>query len=200
MPGPELVDVLGLREAYSSSPIETMERALRQAWATPSAFVRGLERVAGVRVALDLCAEATTAKAPVWFGPGSPHGVTDTLLDDWSWGAGLAYCNPDFARKGQWANLVLGSQVPTWFLVPPSTDQEWFSTLTNSPRAHLHILRGRLRFDPPPGIAPSAPNGPVVLWSVNFDRPLLPGSLIVKDLLELGREPWSEEGDRGAMG
>lgn len=182
----DLVQVLGLAEAYKANPHGTLDYAVRQTWATPAALVRGLERLAGCTVELDLCAEQHTAKAPVWFGPRSPHGVTDTLNETWESRAGLAWCNPDFRRKGQWADLVLASKIPTWFLVPPATDQPWFGRLLEHPRAHLHALQGRVAFEPPEGVAATSPNGPVVLWSLNFARPLFPARLIVRDLLSLG--------------
>ena len=182
----DLLDVLGLADAYASNPGKAWDYARRQTWATPAAFVRGLEMIAGARVELDLCAEESTAKARVWYGPRSPHGVTDTLRGDWSTDARLAWCNPDFARKAQWVDLILRKGVPVWLLVPPTTDQAWFSDLVRHPRAHWHALGGRLKFEPPPGVPATSPNGPVVLWSVNFDRPLLPSCLLVRDVLKAG--------------
>ena len=182
----DLLEALGLGDAYGSHPHRTWDYAIRQTWATPAAFVCGLERIAEVKVDVDLCAEKHTAKAPIWYGPRSPHGVTNTFKDPWPLEPGLAWCNPDFARKAQWADFILKRGVPTWFLVPNTTDQAWFGRLFCHKRAHLHILQGRLAFEPPEGVNESQRRGAVVLWSINFDAPLLPQHLVVRDVLQIG--------------
>jgi hypothetical protein len=71
--------------------------------------IRRLEEILGGEFVLDVCAEAETAKAPVWFGPG---GVAEDamVVMDWSYWLGaplrysrpLIYCNPPFRRIGDW--------------------------------------------------------------------------------------------------
>ena len=76
--------------------------------------------------------------------------------------------------------------VPTWFLVPAATEQAWFGELLTHERAHLHVLQGRLAFEPPSGVQVSSPRGAVVLWSLNVDKPLLPQHLVVQEVLRVG--------------
>ncbi len=214
-----LLDLLGLRKSWENadSPknrrkgivakkrADVWDRARRQVWATPCTFVRGIEIISGIQVTVDVCAEAHTAKAPKYFGPGSPY-LVDALREETNglgevyynyWGNYLKkrdvlWCNPDFLRKWVWAAGIQGGTHPGFLLVPPATDQSWFGDLLEDKRSHLTVLEGRMCFEPPEGVEPSTPNGGTVLWSVNFDEPVLPCRLDWKEVCEIGagRKMW----------
>lgn len=204
----QILDVLGLREAFDKIDPERVDarasvwnKAQRQLWATPQSFVDGVAAIADLKITVDLCAEKHTAKAPVWFGPGSPVGVQDAIgckpdgLGGYSYrywheqvgSEDVLWCNPDFLRKRRWVKGLLLDDVPGFLLVPPATDQAWFGDLHEDPRCHLTVLEGRMRFEPPEGIAPSSPNGGTVLWQVNFDSPVLPLRLDWREVCEIGK-------------
>lgn len=165
------------------------KRAARQTWATPAAFVGGIARITERPIDIDVCAEAWSAKAPVWIGPGSSYG-TDGLAEPWS--ADTAWCNPPYETIGPWVEKALsetrnGDGVLTWLLVPPRTDRPWWHQLCRASCTYLVFLEGRIEFVPPPGIDPSTPMGGVVLWQVGGAEPLLPLSLGVAQVLRAGR-------------
>lgn len=189
-----ILDLLGFLVAYDAAKNEeargkVLTRAWRQLWATPQWFVDGLAELAGVSFDLDLCAEAATAKAPLWFGPGSPvmiHGPGEEIRPavdafeamPWRYYLGgshtAAWFNPPFLQMQRWVNGILGETCGRmWRAIgvsPSSTDRPWFGQLLRHHRTHMTTVEGeRLRFEPPPGVKPSSPGGGVVVWSVGFD-------------------------------
>lgn len=195
----ETLKLLGLYEAWEKadaalrSKIEN--KALRQLWATPEAFVRGLEAIGQFKFTVDLCATAETTKAPIWFGPGSPlcedifarlpeEGMSPSDLFEQR---DIVWCNPDYLRKDQWTALVQDCDAPTILNVPMSPDMDYSARLHEDPRSHLTLLTGRIQYEPPEGIEPSTSKVPTVLWAVNFDLPALPPVLKVKDVMAIGK-------------
>lgn len=189
----------GKAEAHELAKI--WDKAQRQLWATPQSFVDGLAAIADLQITVDLCAEAHTAKAPIWFGPGSPI-CEDSIgrFDDGLGGYGyrfwhhlvevedVLFCNPDFLRKSLWTKGMRRDEAIRGFLnVPPDTDQGWFGDLHEDPRCHLTVLEGRLRYEPPEGIKATSPNGGTVVWQVNFDAPVLPPRLDWREVCEIGK-------------
>lgn len=177
-----------------------LTRAWRQLWATPQWFVDGLSVLAQVSVTLDLCAEARTAKAPWWFGPGSPlivHAPGEMprpALDAFeaeSWRGRLtageaAWCNPPFALATRWVERLLWEAdlgLHALMVTPASTDRPWFAALARHDRAHMTLIEGeRLRFLPPPGVQASSPAGGVVVWTLGWSVPRLPPVLTLTEI------------------
>ncbi len=92
------------------------EAVLRDSWGTPQklfdelnaevlALKRAVNAAATAGFTVDIAAEAWNAKCAVWFGPGSPTGVQDTLTQgniagqDW-------FCNPPFSQIDKWLGWV----------------------------------------------------------------------------------------------
>lgn len=149
---------------------------VRQRWATPRALIQAVESYVGP-IDLDACAESHTAKAPRWYGPGSPLGE-DGLTAPW---VGTTWCNPPYDSIEPW---VLRAQdhvrvLPTnraLLLVPPRTEQRWWHRLTDDSLAKLRVLRPRVAFDAPDSIASRAPSFPVVIWELSARLPRLPAA------------------------
>lgn len=100
---------------------KALEAKLRDTWGTPQALFDQLnaevlarkQAIAAARglppptvgFTVDICAEQWNAKCPVWYGPGSPTGVQDTLTQgniagqDW-WG------NFPFSQLDKWLPWV----------------------------------------------------------------------------------------------
>lgn len=178
----------------------TTERDARQCWATPAALVRGVERLSGVPIILDVCAKEWSAKAPAWLGPGSPI-AEDGLTADW-WGLAMAavplasvraaWCNPPFASIDPWVETALAAAsrsrgMVTWLLVPARTDRPWWTKLVLAPAARLTCIEGRVTFDPPEGINLSQPGSGVVLWQVGGSKRLMPPAIHLTAIMEAGR-------------
>lgn len=166
----------------------------RQRWATPAAFVRGVSRMLARAVDLDVCAEAHTAKAPRWFGPGSE--IAEDAFDAPPWWqhlyspGGVSWDNPPFCNIGPFVVRHLSEIERTrsaraLVLVPPRTDTRWWAALANHRQAGLHAITGRVRFEPPNGVKPSSPPGGVVLWTIGL-RGELPPVLDLADVLRVG--------------
>lgn len=163
---------------------------LGDTWSTPSALTRGLVALTGVELGLDVCAEAWSAKAPVWWGPGSPHGE-DGLAQDWRfWFDAARWCNPPYATIDPWVARAIALEAapaPGYLLVPARTDRRWWHALDAAAergRAWVTWIGGRIEFSPPPGVVAKnrAPGG-VVLWQVGGRRRLLPRRIHKEALL-----------------
>ena len=76
----------------------------RQKWTTPDWLVREAEQLVGRVVELDACAEATSAKAWRWYGPGSDLGE-DGLAGEWD--ASLTWVNPPYSNIAPWVTKAL---------------------------------------------------------------------------------------------
>lgn len=146
----------------------------RDCWATPPELVRGLSAELGQPFALDVCAFPWSAKAPRFY-----TAADDGLVQPWHLdaGDGLAWCNPPFSDPRPWARKAWRESFfgcRTVMLLPSfMTGHGWFHQYV-VPRAAVRFLgteygvrMGRVRFQPPPGVAPSSPAFPclVALWS-----------------------------------
>ncbi len=88
-----------------------------------------------------------------------------------------AFANPPYSNIAPWVDAALSRWINhdalTVLLLPARTDQRWFSALASE--ADLFFFRGRVRFEPPPGIAASSNRDPSVLAVFNpadkFNRP-----------------------------
>ena len=190
-----LLHLLGLLGAWEKAPddkarAEVWNKAQRQLWATPQAFVNGLSFLSGTPVMLDVCAEEDTAKAPKWFGVSSEHGedglhalkqARRLVLP-----GGALWCNPPFIHKGNWADALSDGEDRAFLNVPPSTDQHWFGDLHQNGRAWLSVIQGRMPYIPPEGVKSGSPNGPTVVWAINFDYRPLPPVLNWRDVIRIG--------------
>jgi phage N-6-adenine-methyltransferase len=150
----------------------------RQTWATPWHLIDALNRVArrGRTIDLDVCAEAWSAKAPRWYGPGSTL-AQDGLHADWSAHGTTAWCNPPYALIDPWISKALEQAdrgVVVRLLVPPRTDRSWYHLLVEhlDDWAHRTVLERRVAFTPPDGVRASSAPGPVELWTVGPDADL----------------------------
>ena len=155
------------------------DRTSRQTWATPRVLVEAIDALASppAPVDLDVCAEAWSAKATRYLGPGSTLGL-DGLAAPWSeHSLSAAWCNPPFNAIAPWvekAILELGRGVRVRLLVPPRTDCGWYHRLVEGEGewAHRSVLGRRVAFEPPEGVVASSPPGPVELWTLAPRRDL----------------------------
>lgn len=172
------------------------DRKARQFWATPWWVVRGVEELSGYRITLDVCAELSTAKAPVWFGPMSMNGA-DGLTAGWARFVGsgdAAWCNPPYNDLMSWVRRAItmaGFGLRTFMLIPYRSDRPYVASLLDYHSAHLtnlwgdKVKDGRIAFEPPPGVEASTPMGGVVLWQVGGSR-RLPLTLRTSELKAAG--------------
>lgn len=63
-------------------------------WETAPAVYRKIAKDYGP-FEIDICADASRALAPIWFGPGSPYGE-DALCTPWHEFGSTGYCNPPY--------------------------------------------------------------------------------------------------------
>lgn len=150
----------------------------RQKWSTPWWLVREAEHLVGKIVGLDACAEAASAKAPRWYGPGSVLGE-DGLAGEWD--ASLTWVNPPYSSIGPWVAKALAHtyghlDAKVLLLVPPRTEQEWWHDLVES-GARMMSIRPRVCFEEPDGVKASSPSFPVVLWEIGGTQKRLPLTL-----------------------
>lgn len=207
----QVLALMGYLEAYDGARTQetrdgVLTRAWRQLWATPQWFVDGLAVLVQRAVTLDLCAEARTAKAAWFFGPGSdlmvhrpgqePHQAVDAFdVGPWRTWLGpseAAWCNPPFADAARWVEHLLTEADAGGFrclmVGPGAVDRPWFAALARHDRAHMTLLEGeRLRFEPPPGVEPSSPAGGAVVWAIGWAVPPLPPVLTLTEIRNAAR-------------
>lgn len=173
------------------------------AWATPADFVLGLGLVrllpggagfSGFVPTLDVCAEAWSAKAPRYYGPGGER--EDALAELWPEDE-EKWDNPPFSCIDPWAWASLEAAGPrlgagcTMHLIPPRTDRPWYHEIAKAEeagQAFRTILLGRLEFAPPPGVKGGNVGGGVELWQVGGHRRRLPPRLVTQAVQELGQD------------
>lgn len=140
----------------------------RQEWRTPRELARGL--VARFEIDLDAAAKAETAIVPRYLGPGGL--LEDARFPPWSHVGSRIFCNPPFSQFEAFAHQAIrayedGSCVV--LLGPANPDTRWFHRLATA-GAHLGIFRGRVRYEPPPGVeqAKHGPAFPSALFLLGF--------------------------------
>lgn len=126
--------------------------ASNQRYRTPPDFLAAVVRRFGP-LAHDLAAEASSAVAPRWFGPGSPL-AEDSLVTPWDDLEGNLWLNPPFKRITPWvvkcyhAGVCRVKRPPTqriFLLVPASVGTNWYQDMVHG-SALVLFLRGRLSF------------------------------------------------------
>src|SRR5574338_436317 len=126
-----------------------------QEWATPQWLIDWIENETGP-IDLDVCASPKNAKAPRFFTE-----ADDGLKQCWE---GMnVFCNPPYKETSKWVNKAIHelSHRPEhhtyiWFLAPASTGTRWFHKAWE--RGSLRLFKGRVRFEPPPGVKASTPS------------------------------------------
>lgn len=124
-------------------------------WATPQAYFNSL--TTEFSFTLDVCALASSAKAPTWYGPDHQDPTKrDGLVQDWTADAagGVVWMNPPYGRTiGEWMHKAAAESdrgATVVCLVPARTDTAWFQDTALSRqaagRAEIRFIRGRLKF------------------------------------------------------
>ena len=144
----------------------------RQAdWETPEWLYAALDREFGFTV--DGAADLTNHKAPRWFGPDSPDGITDALAV--SWDDEVVYLNPPYGRGVEaWVAKAFHEarqgRATTVCLLPARTDTGWWHRYVMA-ASEVRFIRGRLRFV---GAQASAPFPSVIVVFRRGDVPTCP--------------------------
>lgn len=112
-------------------------------WETPQDLYDRLNQIFCFN--LDACADETNHKCDRYFTE-----AQDGLSQ--SWGGYRVWCNPPYGRSiGAWvekaADAVLDGQTSVVMLLPARTDTRWYHDfIAYNEHAHVHFIRGRLRF------------------------------------------------------
>lgn len=190
---------------------DALIKAARQRWGTPIIAVRSLERILGVRVTLDVCAESWSAKAPLWFGPGSAH-PDAFAVDSWTEASagGMPFCNPPFADIAPWVDRLIsewvGRDLSALLWVPPRTDQPWWHRLARLHAAEPGLcrpiyIRGRVEHEPTPELAryyaergkkAGGAGGGIVVWVMGLRGRYVPATLTREGLGWTAETKWAE--------
>lgn len=108
-------------------------------WATPQDFFDQQNVMYGP-FELDVCADNTNAKCPVYFDK-----LTDGLTQNWS---GKCWMNPPYGRDiGKWMRKAYESSLAgavVVCLVPARTDTAWWHDYAM--KGDITFIRGRLKF------------------------------------------------------
>lgn len=120
-----------------------------QNWRTPRDLYRGLDAEYGFTI--DGAATADNAKHWRFVTP-----EQDAFKFDFT--GERVWCNPPFKMIWEFLGLAIWWAAKGVFwcvVVPASTDTAWFHDL--APLAEKHCFRGRVKFEPPPGVKMSTP-------------------------------------------
>jgi site-specific DNA-methyltransferase (adenine-specific) len=139
-------------------------------WATPSSYFQGL--AGEFSFTLDVCALASSAKAPTYYGPDHTDATKqDGLAQDWATDAagGHVWMNPPYGKTiGDWMRKAAAESdkgATVVCLVPARTDTAWFQDTALARqaqgRAEIRFIRGRLKFGTAKDAAPF-PNALVI--------------------------------------
>lgn len=134
----------------------TAASSVTDQWSTPQSYFNSL--TSEFSFTLDVCALASSAKAPIWYGPDHQDPTKrDGLVQDWTADAagGVVWMNPPYGRNGisdfmhkAMAESDRGATVVC--LVPARTDTAWFQDTAlarqAAGRAEIRFIRGRLKF------------------------------------------------------
>ena len=108
-------------------------------WATPQDFFDQQNVLYGP-FTVDVCADATNAKCPVYFDK-----ITDGLKQTWT---GKCWMNPPYGREiGKWMKKAYesaGNGTVVVCLVPARTDTRWWHDY--AVKGQITFVRGRLKF------------------------------------------------------
>jgi hypothetical protein len=159
---------------------------VRDRWRTPEWVIAGIESASGFSRAqwVDLASEPGAVVGG--FGFNRATWPCPTTTEEWRAAfvrnpgisaSPLWFCNPPYRDIGSWVDrmlcglyAVLGYATPKAALITPlGLETKWARTLA----AHGFVgwvPKGRIAFDPPPGIAPSTPRMPTMIWLRDADR------------------------------
>jgi len=129
-----------------TEPVQKPGRS-KQNYETPWPFVEIVKRRLGIdEFDIDLAADETNTKAPVWL-----TAQEDALSLDVPWRAeGWCWLNPPFANIGAWARKCaeaaadLDTRIA--FLVPASVGSNWYRDYVHKAHARALFLNGRITF------------------------------------------------------
>jgi site-specific DNA-methyltransferase (adenine-specific) len=132
------------------------EERARQCWATPRRLFAALHRE--FRFTIDACALAHNAKLERFWTP-----EQDGLAQDWT--GERVWCNPPYDFIEPWVEKAYHHGEAGGFsalLLPVRTDRDWWHRYVLSAGC-VDYFRGRVSFEPPPGIRPSSNREPSAL-------------------------------------
>ena len=98
---------------------------------------------------VDVAAEAWNTKCAIFYNK-----AQDGLESTW---IGRVWCNPPWDNIEPWVRKAIKSvkldrtAEIVVMLLPTRTGQNWFTNLAQPHASTIHYVRGRIRFDPPPG-------------------------------------------------
>jgi phage N-6-adenine-methyltransferase len=105
-------------------------------WATPQKFFDDMAVQYGP-FDVDVCADASNAKCPVYFDKAS-----DGLAQTW---VGKCWMNPPYGRDiGKWMKKASEADATVVCLVPARTDTKWWHDYAM--KGEITFIRGRLKF------------------------------------------------------
>lgn len=115
----------------------------RQDWQTPGWLFERLDKRYGFTV--DAAATKRTAKLPRYWTP-----TDDGLVQPWE--GERVFCNPPFGSIGPWVRKAAESAAFSVLIVPVRTETPWWCEWVLPHASEIVFVRGRLHFDPPPGL------------------------------------------------
>ena len=138
------------------STIQAMTSHKNDNWATPSWFVRKLEKELHIKFTLDPCTTQEKAKASRFFTI-----QDDGLNQDWS--GNNVFVNPPYSKNREWVKKCyeesLKSNTLVVLLIPARTDTRYFHDICMKGDL-IYFIKGRIKFENP-AIEDDKNNSPV---------------------------------------
>lgn len=130
---------------------------IRDTWSTPQDLRVAITGAYGYPQ-LDVCADSGNRFGVEFFGL-DHHLIAsrDGLTASWECRRGYAWCNPPGSQVGEWIAKAHAEQKLNRYsllLVQAGLETKWFTSIRDV--VETRILRGRVQFDPPAGIARSS--------------------------------------------
>lgn len=135
-----------------------LENVDRDCWTTPDRIYLPLHEEFGF--GWDLAASAENSKC------GSFYTIDDdALAQDWTALKLPAWCNPPFSRLSEFVDkaadaTAVSRDAPIIVMLMPSNrnDQDWFHDHVIECAAEVRMIRGRVAYNPPPGVKATSPS------------------------------------------
>lgn len=134
--------------------------SLRDEWGTPPELFAVLNREFDFN--LDVCASDANALCRDYFtGPCGPNegGVCMCGLCR-SWAGTRAFMNPPYSAPSTWCLKALNEsrkgKTLVVALLPAATSEHWYHTMVFEAAHEVRLIRGRLKYTPPPGVKASS--------------------------------------------
>jgi phage N-6-adenine-methyltransferase len=135
----------------------------KQDYSTPYEFIEAVYGLLNItEFAVDLAADASNAKAPVFYGV-----EEDSLAQDWARFPGWHWLNPPFGKITPWverANIFGWQGVKVAMLLPAAVGSNWYREHVEG-EAYVFFLNPRLSFD---GVAPYPKDCMLALYGTPF--------------------------------